>query len=143
MAHPQTARRFILPVILAAVFCLGTLRADAPLPLPGHKLKLDETVRHCSGAFVAIFERVVGPTGPGVYETRWKVKQVLRGDYASETTLPTEVQSSPKADAESMPTINKTYIAIESGPGYDKPQILIVLDNTDENLKKVSSLLKR
>ncbi len=146
MAPPQTTRWFILPVILAGLLCCGTSKADAPAPLPGHYAKLDEAVKHCQGALVATFEKVEsthpGHAGLVNYETRWKVNQVLRGNYPPETTLSMEVmQAVPKPHAERLPTVNKTYIVIQYGPENNN-QIAIVLENTGENLKKVSSFLK-
>jgi len=159
MSESPSAQRFIIALmpfgnfglivlaVLAALVGQGNLRADEALPLPGHYMKLNETAKHCYGALVATLEKVTidepGPSGAEDYTSRWKVKQVLRGDYAPETSLWIRIQSFPKFDAEAMPEVNKTYILVGYGPEIDHQQIAIILENTPGNLENVKKLLQK
>jgi len=148
MAYVKMQQAAILAIFLSGRLLHADSPDAAPLPLPGHDLKLDETVKHCQGALVATLEKVndvldPGPTPTMNYETLWKVKEILRGEYASEATLVIRVRDLPKEETETLPTVNKTYLLIGYGPVMNPDEIAIVLDDTNENRDKIKTLLQK
>jgi hypothetical protein len=118
---------------------------ESKLPLPGGNVPLPELVKECKGALVATLEEVggaeLGPPGATDYAAKWKVEQVLRGDYAKATDLSFRVQSLPEKSREKAPAIGKRYILITHKGNAG--QIAAILEADEKNLRQVQDLLTR
>ena len=114
-------------------------------PLPRGQPPLPELAKNCKGALVAtllvVGDAELGPPGAADFAAKWRVTQVLRGDYPETARLSFQVQSLPEKSRERPPAVGKSYILItyETNAG----QVAAILDADEENLRKVHGLLKR
>jgi hypothetical protein len=126
---------------LLIIFAIPVFATDEP-PLPGTRTPVD-MLQGSKGILVATLlslgERHSGPVGASRFESRWKVRRTLRGQYPDEVTLTFLLRTLPEDLKERLPAVGQTYIIVTHPTA--EYSVERMFDDSEENLTYVQRLL--